>query len=211
MMKMIERLLKQRAWAVVLAALVALGMAQTAGAQTGGTLQQSDQVSVVDAFHGAGDDIEAALALLTDDVEIRLEPPPPNSTGVWKGKVEARAFFEWRNAQNIRRIRVGIATVEQNNVLGRVNVFSNGFTALGLGSVGHTFEATLEGGKLKFYYGKLVPEELLRINRARIAAGQPPIPTVGMPRTGDPVLAPLIMMVGILMLGLGYTLRRRRA
>lgn len=202
---------KGRAWALALAVLVALGMAKTASAQTGGTLQQRDQISVVDAFHAAGDDIEAALALLTDDVEIRLEPPPPNTTGVWKGKVEARAFFEWRNAQNIRRIRVGVASVDQNSVLGRVNVFSNGFTALGLGSVGHTFEATLEGGKLKFYYGKLAPEELLRVNRARIAAGQLPIPTVGMPRTGDPVLAPLIMAVGILMLGLGYTLRRRRA
>lgn len=202
------RTMKQSMWLLVVTVGLALGAAQSAGAQAGTPGQTSDPVAVVDAFHAAGDDIDDALALLTDDVLIQLIPPPPNTTGMWKGKAEARAFFEWRNTQNIRRARVGSASTVGDTVNGLVDVTSDRFTALGVGAVGHTFTAVIEGGKLKSYLGQITPDEAKRL-AAVIAAGQPAGQTAGMPRTGEPYWLPLPIAAGLLILILGAALRRR--
>jgi hypothetical protein len=168
---------------------------------------------VVDAFHAAGDDIEAALALLTDDVVIELAPPPPNTTGKWSGKQEARAFFEWRNANNVRRVRSGDAGVVSEagvyKVDGLVAVDSNTFKRWGLAAVGHTFQAEVVDGKLKYYRGQITPEEAQRVAAARLAAEQAQAAPAGMPRTGGPLILPLIFAIGIVMLLSGAALRRR--
>jgi hypothetical protein len=198
--------------ALMLALVVglSLGAVRPAEAQAGPSTQTGDPIAVVDAFHAAGDDIDAALALLTEDVVIQLMPPPPNTTGMWKGKAEARAFFEWRNAQNIRRERVGNAAAVGNTVNGLVNVTSDGFRTLGVGAVGHTFSATVEGGKLKSYLGQITPDEAKRL-AAVIAARQPAGQTAGMPRTGEPLLLPLLIAACLLILTAGAALRRLSA
>src|SRR6478672_8306037 len=95
-------LVKTHKWSLALAVGLVAMLAQAVGAQPAAaapaSAQAADPVSVVDAFHAAGDDMDAALALLTDDVVIELSPPPPTTTGKWSGKEEARKFFEWRNA-----------------------------------------------------------------------------------------------------------------
>jgi hypothetical protein len=160
--------------------------------------------------------MEAALALLTDDVVIELLPPPPNTPGVWKGKEGARAFFEWRNANNQKRMRAGDAQVTADTgrytVTGNVGVASDFFTKLGLGTVGHTFKAEVEDGKLKYYSGKLAPEEAPRVAEALRLANQPAASQpAGMPRTGEPVALPLLFALGMLLLAAGSRLRRRTA
>jgi hypothetical protein len=206
---------KRVVWPLALAIGLVMAAAATVGAPPSAAApaaaQASDPVAVVDAFHAAGDDIEAALALLTDDVLIELSPPPPNSTGKWSGKAEVRAFFEWRNANNIRRLRAGDAQVVSGaagtTVSGNVGVDSNLFTRLGLGTVGHTFRAEVQDGKLKYYLGQLAPEEQKRVSEALRLAAQP----AGMPRTGEPVALPLIFALGVLLLLVGSRLRRRIA
>jgi hypothetical protein len=80
---------KMVAWSLALA-IGLLGLAQASGLRSAAAApvlaQADDPVAVVDAFHAAGDNMDAALALLTDDVVLGLRPPPPNSTGIWKGK-----------------------------------------------------------------------------------------------------------------------------
>src|SRR5687767_13785101 len=128
-MKTLKRLGKIQAWSLALVIGLALGLAQTAGAHAGPLMQAGDPVAVVDAFDAAGDDIEAALALLTDDVVIELLPPPPNTPGIWKGKEGAREFFKWKNSGNQRRMRAGDAVVvsdrEGFRVTGNVGVASD--------------------------------------------------------------------------------------
>jgi hypothetical protein len=204
-----------QAWSLALVVMMAVGLAQAGGAQAAAaastSAQASDAVSVVDAFHAAGDDIEAALALLTDDVVIDLCcPAPPNTPGVWKGKAEARAFFEWRNGIKMRRVRAGDAHVEGNNVSGNVGVASDTFTRLGLGTVGHTFQAQVVDGKLKYYRGQLAPEEQSRVAAAFRTAGLSGAQPTGMPRTGGPLLLPLVLAIGTLMLAAGTALRKRK-
>jgi hypothetical protein len=178
--------------------------------------QGSDPVSVVDAFHAAGDDMEAALALLTDDVVIELKPAPPNTTGIWTGKKEAQAFFEWRNANNIRRMREGSANVDGIRISGYMKVTSNTFDRLKLGAVAHIFQAEVVDGKLKYYRGQLAAEEQARVSAAFLAAQQASAEQpVGMPRTGSPILPATILLAGVgMMLTLfvvGVALRRRGA
>jgi len=208
-----KRLLKTGAWSLALAIGMALGLAQAAGAQT--QTGPSDPVAVVDAFHAVGDDMEAALALLTDDVVIELVPPPPNTTGIWKGKTEARAFFEWRNANNIRRERTGDAQVLSSaagyELTGNVGVTSDTFKRWGVGVVGHTFRAEVQDGKLKYYRGQIVAEEAQRVAAARLAFEQAQAQPAGMPRTGAPLLLPLILALGMALVTAGAALRRRKA
>ena len=77
-MKAKKLLMKPNARCLALAAglVVVLALALAAGVQPAAAAPSSaqavDPVSVVDAFHAAGDDIDAALALLTDDVVIEL-------------------------------------------------------------------------------------------------------------------------------------------
>ena len=209
-MKTMKRLAKLQVWSLALAIGMALGLAQITGAHAGPLAQASDPTSVVDAFHAAGDDMEAALALLTEDVVIELRPAPPNTPGVWKGKEGARAFFEWRNANNIRRVRAGDANVAGDRVTGNVGVSSNTFTRLGLGTVGHTFEAQVQDGKLKSYLGQITPEEQTRVAAAILAAGQPQAPPAGMPSTGGPLILPFVFAIGMVFLTTGAALRRRK-
>ncbi|HET9494685.1 MAG TPA: nuclear transport factor 2 family protein [Chloroflexia bacterium] len=204
-----------RVWSMILGFGLAVGIIGPVGAQSvdpaPATAQASDPVAVVDAFHAAGDDIEAALSLLTDDVVIELLPPPPNTPGIWKGKAEARAFIQWRIATNQKRMRAGDAQVTADagryTVTGNVGVASDLFTKLGLGTVGHTFKAEVEDGKLKYYSGKLAPEEQQRVAEALRLASQP----AGMPRTGGPQLLPLTIAIGIIVLTAGAALRKRHA
>jgi hypothetical protein len=203
-----------RAWILALVMALALGLAQAAGVQPAAaapSAQATDPVSVVDAFHAAGDDIDAALALLTDDVVIELTPPPPGTPGKWSGKQGARAFFEWRNAGHQRRVREGAAQVTGNTVTGEVGVTSDTFKRLSLGTVRHTFQAEVVDGKLKYYHGALALSEQPRVTAAIAAAqqaqGQQP---TGMPRTGGPLIVPFIFAIGMLILTVGAALRRRK-
>ena len=209
-----KRLLRTKVWPLALAIGLGLGLAQVAGAQT--QTGPSDPVAVVDAFHAAGDDMEAALAILADDVVIDLTPPPPGTPGIWKGKTEARAFFEWRNANNIRRMREGDAHVVssvagQYEVNGNVGVTSDLFRRWGVGVVGHTFRAEVQDGKLKSYAGRIQVEEAKRVAAARLAFEQSQGQPAGMPRTGGPLILPFILSIGIVMLAAGTALRRRKA
>lgn len=210
---------KTLAWASASAIGLMMGIAQAAGVQPAtaapASAQAIDPVAVVDAFDAAGDDIEAALALLTDDVVIELLPPPPNTPGIWKGKEGAREFFKWKNSGGQRRMRAGDAVVVSDGagfrVTGNVGVASDPFTRLGVGTVGHTFEAVVVDGKLKSYRGQITPEEAKRVAEARLAAerAQAAQPPAGMPRTGAPLILPLLTVIGMAILTAGVALRRR--
>jgi ketosteroid isomerase-like protein len=179
-MDMKKRLAKAHAWPLALALWLVPALALAAGAKPAAaapaSAQATDPVAVVDAFHAAGDDMDAALALLTDDVVIELVPPPPNTTGKWTGKEEVKAFFEWKKSLNQNRERRGEAQVTTDGsgsvVSGNIGVTSDAFKMWGLGPVAHTFRAIVENGKLKYYHGELAPEEVKRVNDARLAFQQ---------------------------------------
>jgi MYXO-CTERM domain-containing protein len=65
-------------------------------------------------------------------------------------------------------------------------------------------------GKLKYYLGQITPEEQKRVSAALLAATQPPqAEPAGMPRTGSPLMIPLIAAFGLALLAAGTALRKR--
>ncbi len=173
--------------------------------------QASDPVSVMEAFNNASTDPEVALQYLADDVTIRILPPPPGQSGVWKGMEEVRRYFEFVKAQNGRRELVGTWRVEGNRVSGTVMVTTRDFIAWGVEPVEHTIEAVVEDGKITAWTSIMSPAERERVGAVR-AAHQPG----AMPGTGAGGSAGIsggfaMLALGGLALALGLVLRLARA
>jgi len=134
--------------------------------QRGVSAQTTDPVAVVDAYRIAwGNNIEAALAVLADDAVLNVVPPPPGTPGLWTGKEEIRQFMESALKQNPVHERVGSATVDGDKVTMTVMILNNNFRKWGIGPVEHTYEAVVQGGKIKSLIVTMAPSE-----RPRVAA-----------------------------------------
>jgi len=182
--------------------------------QRGVSAQTTDPVAVVDAYRVAtGHDVEAALALVADDATFTTVPPPPGTPGKWTGKEQIRQLLEFTVVMNAVHERVGSATVDGDKVTMTVMILNNNFRKWGIGAVEHTYEAVVQGGKIKSLITTMSPSERPRVAAASQAyeqaqAGQPP---AGMPRTGgeQPVPLSLLVAFGMVAALIGLDLRRR--
>ena len=84
---------------------LALGLVPVAAAQP--APQAADPAAVVDAYLAAANNPEAQINMVTDDVTLRIVPPPPGTPGVWSGKEQARGFFAFSKTQNAHAELVG--------------------------------------------------------------------------------------------------------
>jgi hypothetical protein len=148
--------------------------------------QASDPASVADAFNKAALDPQAEIGMVTDDVMITVVPPPPGSQGVWSGKTQAQAFFEFVKGQNVHRELVGSWQVTGDNVTGTVMVTNNDFANWGVGAVEHQLQFTVQDGKIKSFNSIMAPSERQRVMAAAQAyqAAHPAQAPAGMPKTG---------------------------
>jgi LPXTG-motif cell wall-anchored protein len=147
--------------------------------------QGNDPARVLTEFMKAlTTDTDAALALITDDAEVRIVPPPPGTTGVWSGKQQLKQWMlMFVSGQHVTQEIVGTPNVDGNNVSATVMVNTDDFRNWGLGPVQHTYEAVVDGGKLKLLVATIVPAERERVAKAAnayFAAHSP----AGMPKTG---------------------------
>lgn len=202
---------KTQVRSLILALILALGVVQGVGAQP------SDPAAVLIAWEkvafGSTQDIDAALALMTDDAVLRVVPPPAGTPGVWIGKAEIRQALQFNKEQNVKRENVGSPRVEGNKVTITAMVTNNYLVMLGVAPVEHTTEAEVEGGKIKSYTSTMAPSERGRVAAAAAAyqqAHQPAQPPAGMPRTGGEQSVPLLLLIVISMLTalVGLGLRR---
>jgi MYXO-CTERM domain-containing protein len=175
--------------------------------------QASDPAAVVDAYLAGGGNPEAQLKMVTDDFTIRIVPPPPGTLGVWSGKAQAAGYFAFAKSQNPRVQRVGAWQVSGANVAGTVLVTVNDFLKWNIGAVQHQYEFVVQDGKIKSLTATMAPAERPRVQAAAqaYAAAHPAPAPPGMPTTGQPQdAAPLLVAMGLLLLALGATFRRRR-
>jgi hypothetical protein len=179
--------------------------------------QGSDPVSVWTAFNEASSGAtnpDAALALVADDITIRVDPPTPaNPSGIWTGKEGARAFVQMAASQNPRRELIGQWQVNGDKLSGTIKITNNNFRQWGVGAVEHTLEAVVQGGKLKSVLVSMSPAERPRVAAAQAAAQQAP---QTMPKTGGTMLpdaTPLLVLGGLALvtgLALKVSAARRR-
>jgi ketosteroid isomerase-like protein len=134
-----------------LVAMITLGaLCMLALSPVGVSAQTTDPVAVVDAFRAAlGNDVEAALALVADDAVVSIVPPPPNTSGMWAGKEQIRQYLDRSVTFNAVHERKGDARVEGDKVTMTVMVLNNDFRQWGIGAVEHTYDAVVQGGKIK--------------------------------------------------------------
>ena len=166
---------------------------------------------------------EAALDLFADDAVMRIVPPLPNTSGVWTGKEEIRQLMQVARGQNLRMEIMDGPKVEGIKVTARTMNHTDLFRQLGVSPVEHTYEFTIEDGKIKSVVSTMTPGEQARVAAARAAAqqaqagqpsaSQPAAPAAGMPRTGGPATLSLIAIIacGLTALSAGVALRRRLA
>jgi ketosteroid isomerase-like protein len=195
---------------------MALASAQRAGAQIE---QPADPTSLLVAWErvafGASQDIDAALALMSDDAVLTVLPPPPGMSSTWTGKAQIRQALEFNRRFNVMRENIGTPTVEGNKVTAKAMVTNNNFVLWGVAPVEHTTEVIVEGGRIKSYTSTMAPSERERVAAAATAyqqaqAAQP----AGMPRTGDDqgsVQYLLLSILGMLTVAVGLGLRQRAA
>jgi len=148
--------------------------------------QAGDPVSVADAFNSAALDPQAEIGMVTDDVMITVVPPPPGASGVWSGKAQAQAFFEFVKGQNVHRELVGSWQVAGDKVTGTVMVTNNDFANWGVGAVQHQLEFVVQDGKIKSFNSIMAPSERPRVMAAAQAyqAAHRAQAPAGMPKTG---------------------------
>ncbi len=197
-------------WALGLA--LVLGLVPVAAAQP--AQQVGDPAAVVDAFLAAQGHPDAQINLVTDDVTLRIVPPPPGAPGVWSGKDQARGFFEFQKSQNPHVELVGSWQVSGDSVSGTVLVTVNDFRKWGVGAVQHQYDFVVQGGKVKAWTGTMAEFERPRVQAAAqaYAAAHPAPASPGMPTTGGAGLsfyAMLLAVAGLAILG-GVRLRLRR-
>ncbi len=148
--------------------------------------QASDPASVADAFNKAALDPQAEIGMVTDDVMITVVPPPPGTQGVWSGKAQAQAFFEFVKGQNVHRELVSSWQVTGDKVTGTVMVTNNDFANWGVGAVQHQLAFVVQDGKIKSFTSIMAPSERARVMAAAQAyqAAHPVQAPAGMPKTG---------------------------
>ncbi len=197
-----------RTWTrpLALVAVMALGFAQVAGAQP------TDPASVLIAWEnvafGSAQDIDAALALMTDDAVLTVIPAPPGTPGVWTGKAEIRQALLFNKQRNVKRENISTPQVEGNKVSVTAMVTNNTFDMWGVGPVKHTTAAVVEGGKIKSYTSTMDLSERARVGAAAQAyqAAQAAQQPAGMPRTGGASATSMFFAVLAALLGFFLTL-----
>src|SRR4051794_5771060 len=100
-----RRLIKR--WTGLLALGLALMLGLVPGAAAGPAQQTSDPAAVVNAYLAAMGHPDAQITLVTDEITLRIVPPPPGTPGVWSGKAQAAGLFAFTKSQNAHAELVG--------------------------------------------------------------------------------------------------------
>jgi ketosteroid isomerase-like protein len=127
-----------------------------------GTDSESVLKAITEALHKK--DVEAAVALLADDI-VQTLVPPPSGTGVYKGKEEMRARFKEVVAVNAFH-KFNSCQTSGDKATCSVTYSDDGLKAMGVASIEMTAEATVQGGKLKAVTWTVSQESLTKLQAA---------------------------------------------
>lgn len=192
-----------KAWLIAILILVsALTLVPSARAQ------DSDPQAVVKALEAAANnhDLEAAVALFTDDAVIQIRPEAAG--GTYTGKQQIRQWFEGLYATNFR-ITVNIDNVQGDTVTTRSTISSDALRGLGLVSLEGIEQYTVQNGKLTALTFTYTDESLARLQAAIAQQAAPQ----ALPQTAAPPVLPalwLLLLASVAVLT-GAALRLRDA
>jgi ketosteroid isomerase-like protein len=147
--------------ALALAAVLGLGVGHAA-AQV-----PTDPASVLVAFEKTvGVDVDAGLAMMTDDAVLKITPAPQGTTGLWTGKAEIRQGLQYSVDHKVKREVVGAPQVDGTKITDTVMTTNDFFQMIGVAPVQFSTEAVVEGGKIKSFVTVIAPSEQGRVSAA---------------------------------------------
>ncbi|MBL7183251.1 MAG: nuclear transport factor 2 family protein [Anaerolineae bacterium] len=171
--------------------------------------QETDPASVVTALYEAcnAGDVDAALALFTDDAVVKLVPAlPPGSPDTYTGKEELRAWLEGLVAMNWEG-EFEILQVEGDTVTTRLTSWADPTREIGIAPLVATEVYTVQDGKIKGFTWTLSDESLAKVQAALAA-----LPVTGGAAPSIYSSALLMALGGLaILVGLGLALLRRRS
>lgn len=123
-------------------------------------------------------DIDAAMALLTDDIVFTVDPPvPPGTPGVYTGQEEVRALFEELPALNFE-MELDIQEVEGDIVKARLRTWVDPTRQLGVAPLEYNEVYIVQDGKISAITDNITDESMANLMDAIAAMSPPPEPTV---------------------------------
>jgi LPXTG-motif cell wall-anchored protein len=188
--------------AVMLAVLLA--------SPTGIAAQATDPESVIRALGAARNagDAEGAAARFADDAALTVQPPPPGTSGVFRGKDQIRALLQGDSVTHFHTEQVNFQ-VTGDKVTWDSTVTNDTLRKLGLASAVYRHDAVVQGGKIRSFTATMAPDSLAKVQAAMAAQQAQQLPKTGEPSW--PVYALLLALGGSSVLaGLGLRFRQRR-
>lgn len=170
--------------------------------------QPTDPAAVLEASDAAynAHDLEAISALFADDAVRQLSPPPPGSSGVWRGAQEIRAQWQSEFALNARIERIGEYQVSGNTVTGGARYWDDSLIQLGVAPIEYTIEVTVENGRITSSSITTTPESV-----ARLMAAIGALPATGAAQRSEPALLLFLAGLGLIAAGVAVRLAHRAA
>ena len=110
-------------------------------------------------------DVEATLALYTEDGEFSVEPPPPDRVGLYKGQDELRDWYEWLTPQN-QVVHSEILDIDGDTVTVREVYTDETLQSMGLDEAYFDVVYVLRDGKIASHAATFTPESLAELEAA---------------------------------------------
>jgi len=128
---------------------------------------KTDPESVIRAICTALEEknVDAAIALVADDVVQTLVPAPPGATGVYTGKEQLRARFKEVIAVNARHT-FGSFQVDGDKATFTATYVDDTLPPIGIDSLEFTGEAVVQNGLLKSITWTLTEQSLAKLQAA---------------------------------------------
>ncbi len=122
-------------------------------------------------------DVEAALALLTDDAVIQLVPPPMEGhDGIFSGKAAIREWYE--NLASLHGTgEISNVQVDGDQVSALLNYTDDSLKDIGVDSIDNDWVVTIQDGKITGYTATMTEESTALLMDAIAAMSPPPEPT----------------------------------
>ena len=122
-------------------------------------------------------DVEAALALLTDDAVIQLIPPPmEDHDGIFSGKAAIQEWYE--NLASLHGAgEISNVQVDGDQVSALLNYTDDSLKDIGVDSIDNDWVVSIQDGKITGYIATMTEESTVLLMDAIAAMSPPPEPT----------------------------------
>ncbi len=174
--------------------------------------QGADPESVVRGYYAAvnAHDLDAAMVYFADNVEARIQPPPPNSTGIVTGKQQYRAFVQGEIADNVHVDLAGLQVAGDTVTLSAM-ISQDSLRKRGLAPIEYRGTYVVQGGLITSIISTATAQTLAKLQAAsRVAQVPSRMPGTGGGAASESLPIRLVLPAMLLLSLTAMTVAHRR-